>query len=366
MRDLFAKVSNVVVRKNRPASLIHFITNKCNARCDHCFIDFENKTTQKARMKLADVEKLSKSLGPQIMNVNLTGGEPFLCPDIEAIATYYFENSSIDSIYVTTHGGATDRVQSFVERIAPRFPDRKLIISISIDHLGERHDQNRKVQGLFVDALKTYGYLVGYGRNVIPNVSITVSSSNCGDIDEIFDSLVSEHGVTSLTSNIVREEGVYTIPPDEGERILAGYKRLNDLIGSCSQLSGYDESTLLGRMMNKKEAEMVRQIGEVYLEPRYVLPCRAGALLGVIYPNGDVFPCEILAGQPLGNLDDFDFDLTSLWRSRQSEDLRDWIRDTKCNCTFECAWSFNILGSARHQPGLVKAALLGGSTRSKA
>jgi len=357
MRNVIAKVSNIALHKKRPASLVHFITNRCNARCGHCFIDFDDKESQKASMKLADIEKLSKSLGPQIMNINLTGGEPFLSADIAAIATAYFTNSAIDSIYITTHGGLTDRVKAFVQEIAPRFSDRKLIFSISIDHLGERHNEARKVPNLFDDALRTYDFLKAYGRNVIPNVSITVSGTNCDDMDTIVDALVMEHGVTSLTSNIVRDEGVYIIPPHEKERILAGYLRLNSRIASSGELSGYDPGTLLGRMMNHKEAEVVRQIGEVYLEPRYVLPCRAGALLGIIYPNGDVYPCEILENRPMGNLHDHDFDLMSLWDTAQSEELRTWIRDTECNCTFECAWSFNVLGSPRHQPGLALAAL---------
>lgn len=357
MEHLAAKVSNIAFRKKAPASLIHFITNKCNARCGHCFIDFDDDESQRARMELEDVEKLSKSLGPQILNINLTGGEPFLSPDIAAIAEAYLTHSAIESIYITTHGGLTERIEAFVEQVAPKFPDRKLILSISIDHLGEEHDRARKVPNLFRDALKSYEFLKGYGRNVVPNVSITVSDSNCDDMDEIVDRLVSDHGVTSLTSNIVRDEGVYTIPVEKKRQILEGYKRLNARIASAPELSGYDPGTLLGRVMNEKEGIMTAHIAEAYLEPKYVLPCRAGALLGVVYPNGDVFPCEILDDRPLGNLHDYDFDLMKLWSERQAAEVRTWIRDTHCNCTFECAWSFNILGSPRHQPALLKAAL---------
>lgn len=357
MRNLLAKVGNVALRKQRPASLVHFITNRCNARCGHCFIDFDDDESQRAVMQIEDIEKLAKTLGPQIMNINLTGGEPFLSKDIAAIATAYFTHSAIDSIYITTHGGLTDRVAAFVEEIAPRFADRKLIFSISVDHLGEEHNRARKVTNLFADALKTYAYLKAYGRNVTPNVSITVSGTNCDAMDVIFDALVHKHGITALTSNIVRDEGVYVIPPGEKKRILAGYKRLNELIAGSPLLRGYETGGFLGRMMNHKEAEVVRQIGAIYLAPRYVLPCRAGALLGIIYPNGDVYPCEILADRPMGNLHDHDFDLMSLWDTAQSNELRTWIRDTECHCTFECAWSFNVLGSLKHQPGLALAAL---------
>ncbi|MCP4870860.1 MAG: radical SAM protein [Proteobacteria bacterium] len=359
MKRRAAKIANVALRKSSPASLIHFITNRCNARCGHCFIDFEDEGSQKERMRLEDVETLTRSLGPQVMNVNLTGGEPFLSPDITAIAEAYLRNSAIDSVYITTHGGLTERIGRFVEAVAPRFPEAKIIVSISIDHLGERHDRERKVPNLFSDALASYRLLQDYGRNVLPNVSITVSQSNCADVDEVFDGLVSEHGVRSITSNIVRDEGAYTTPRSSRQQILDGYRRLNARIQSSRSLVGYDPDTRLGRMMNRKEAIMVRHIEETWLEPRYVLPCRSGALLGVIHPNGDVFPCEILADRPMGNLRDHDFDLMRLWASPDAEEVRRWIRATRCNCSFECAWSFNILGSPRYQLSLVRAAISG-------
>ena len=34
-----------------------------------------------------------------------------------------------------------------------------------------------------------------------------------------------------------------------------------------------------------------------------------------------------------------------------------FILESKCNCTYECALSYNILGNWRYQPGLLAAAL---------
>ena len=38
-------------------------------------------------------------------------------------------------------------------------------------------------------------------------------------------------------------------------------------------------------------------------------------------------------------------------------DVKKWIKDTNCNCTYECAWSFNILGNMKYQKDLFMAAL---------
>ena len=37
--------------------------------------------------------------------------------------------------------------------------------------------------------------------------------------------------------------------------------------------------------------------------------------------------------------------------------IEKWIKDTNCNCTYECAWSFNILGNMKYQKDLFMAAL---------
>ena len=74
MKNFVRKVKNVVIDQDKPISLIHFITNRCNARCDHCFIDFGNKDSQSAKISIENIEKLSKTFGEQLMNINLTGG----------------------------------------------------------------------------------------------------------------------------------------------------------------------------------------------------------------------------------------------------------------------------------------------------
>ena len=33
---------NALIYKKEPVSIVHFLTNRCNARCSFCFIDFEN------------------------------------------------------------------------------------------------------------------------------------------------------------------------------------------------------------------------------------------------------------------------------------------------------------------------------------
>ena len=71
-------IKNIYFNKKTPISLIHFITNRCNARCSFCFIDFDNTQTFKNELTLEEIDQLTKTLGNTLMNVTFTGGEPFM------------------------------------------------------------------------------------------------------------------------------------------------------------------------------------------------------------------------------------------------------------------------------------------------
>lgn len=84
--------------------------------------------------------------------------------------------------------------------------------------------------------------------------------------------------------------------------------------------------------------------------------CTAGSVLGVIYPDGSVFPCE-MQSRPIGNLRDYGYDFPALWNSKQADTERDRIQDTYCICTHECSLSTNILIQPRAWYSLIRERL---------
>ena len=76
------------------------------------------------------------------------------------------------------------------------------------------------------------------------------------------------------------------------------------------------------------------------------LPCTAGELSAVIFEDGTVRACEVL-DDDIGNLNDVDWDLSKLWGSTAAEGLRHKIKETRCECTWECAQADNVLFQPR-------------------
>ncbi|PIW26444.1 MAG: hypothetical protein COW30_15160 [Rhodospirillales bacterium CG15_BIG_FIL_POST_REV_8_21_14_020_66_15] len=191
------------------------------------------------------------------------------------------------------------------------------------------------------------------------NIAITVSHENHQIVMPLYEHLVEECGIKAVTATIVRDEGVYRIPEDKKKQIAAAYSSLTQRIQKDlrqGRLDGYDVDTLQGRLMNKKNVLVNKIIADTYVNPRYVSPCHAGTLFGVIEANGRVRPCEVL-DRDIGNLRDHEYDFQRIWQSKEAKDLASWIKRSRCHCSYECAWSFNVLGNMRYQPALIAAAL---------
>lgn len=352
---------NALVDRTYPISLVHFVTNRCNARCPFCFIDFDDPKTFHNELTLNEIEKITKSLGPIIKNINLTGGEPFIRKDLVDIAKLYFKNSLIESIYITSNGSLPERVESFLNIISKEFPNRKIIFSLSIDDLPDNHNRIRRINNLFNSVIETYKIIKGFNNtNIDAKIGITVSHENYNNILRIYDLLRKTYNVDAISATLVRDEGIYKTPIVTKKKIQQSYQALTsrikiDLIRG--NLTGYKRSNIQGRLLNQKNIIANNNINKTYIDDKYISPCHASSLFGVIDAKGKVYPCEILKEKCVGDLSNYDFDFIKLWRDDQNKSVSKWIKRTKCHCTYECAWSANILGNIRYHPKLLMAAL---------
>ena len=351
--------ANLLLSRRYPISLVHFVTNRCNARCSFCFIDFDDDRIYHNQLTLDEIDAMTRQLGPHLKNVNLTGGEPFARKDFLEVARCYFNNTDVESIFITSNGSLPDRIEHFVRTLGAEFPDRKIIFSFSTDDFPNRHDEIRRIDGLFANAIKSYQLILAYGGNAMANCSITVSHENCSTVLDLYEHLIEHYGVRAITANLVRDEGVYSTPPEQRKAILEGYSELTERLRRdlrSGRIEGYNPRTVQGRMMNKKNELMYQMVEKSYREPGFISYCHAGSLFGIIGADGTVSPCEVL-DNTYGNLRDYNFDFQKLWFDHEAKKGRNFIRDSKCNCTYECAWTLNILGNAQYLPGMLAAAV---------
>ena len=354
--NLLRTVKNIYFSKNEPVSIVHFLTNRCNARCSFCFIDFDDPNTFKGELTLHEIEKLTKNLGKSLLNVNLTGGEPFARKDIVDIAKLYIKNSTVQSMYITTNASLPDRVENFANEITAFEKNIELTFQISIDDFPEKHNKVRKIENLFENCIDTYFRLKKHKSNVNPVVSVTVTHENCDDIENIFNYLVYESNIDSLKCTIVRDEGVYKTPREKREKIYSAYNWLTNKINELSKKGGiknYNTKSLQGKLHNRKDKISWDLTKKMYLKPHYISPCHAGSLFGIITAAGLVYPCEILEDKILGDLRKNNMDFMKIWKNKETLETKNFIKKSHCHCTYECALTYNILGNWRYQPSLM-------------
>ena len=357
--EVLRVLKNNYITKEKPFSIVHFITNRCNARCKHCFINFDDPNTFKGELTIDEIRQVTKTLGNSLFNVNLTGGEPFLRQDIYEIVQAYFENTNIDSIFITTNGRFTKLTKIFLDRFIASGLKKNIIFSLSIDNFKEAHDENRRAE-LYDHVIETYNLIKNYNKpNIMANVAITVTDHNYDKVIELYEYLKEKEKITAITATAMREEGVIKkIDPKIKKNIYEVYSKLvatikDDIISG--KLEGFKRG-MQGTIMNSKNMIVNSMFEKIYLKDEYISHCPAGALFGVIGAEGTIYGCEIL-NKPLGNLRDNDLNFMKIWKNEKTQEFKKFVKDTKCHCSYECAWSINIISNKEYIPQLINLSI---------
>ena len=92
---MLGAIGDYLVTKRMKHMIVH-VTNACNFRCDHCFVDFESK---KRDLKLDEYKKLGAD-SESLLWLDIGGGEPFLRKDLADIICAF--DSKI--VHIPTNG----------------------------------------------------------------------------------------------------------------------------------------------------------------------------------------------------------------------------------------------------------------------
>jgi len=348
------KLAKNIFLPRGPIFLVHFVTNRCNASCAHCFI-FQKKISPRylgEELTLEEIEKIVTSLSSSLVNASLTGGEPFLRSDLVKIVNLYAQKAGVKSINISTNASLPLKIRDSASQMLKQNPETNFSISLSIDHLGKKHDQNRKFPGLFKRLLKTYRLLKKLrSEKLVVNFNLTVMDKNENDLEEIFQFLTKKLGARSISSTALR----FSRQASRTGFKVENYALLNRLIdqgflnGQLDGLRGFWGADFY----NAKNILLQEAVEKTLREKRFLTPCQAGRLAAVLQANGDVYPCELL-DRKIGNLAEFDFNFPRLWQSKKAQKIRHFIRDSRCFCTYECFWGVNFLANPRFYPPILK------------
>lgn len=277
------------------------VTHRCICRCAMCNI-------WKIPAEVADLDLeqwLTLLSSPALRNLrelDLTGGEPFLRPDLSELLSRIGTMKaktfpSLRTLSITTNGILTDKVLEVVDRsIAPlQACGIDLVLACGMDAVGNLHDRIRNYPGAWERLHKTLTGLQEIRKdhaNLILGIKTTIVPLNVSELYRIAD-FAEENGLFTIISPCIITQNRF-----------ANLDRVKDLrFGPCDikKIINFYESPKFAWSGHREAMLGYLQSGKI------TKPCTAGYNTLFVRHNGQVFPCPVLA-ESLGNIQEQSLD----------------------------------------------------------
>lgn len=308
--------------------LILHVTKKCNMRCGHCFVDLDDSGNE---LSLADIKTIADSL-PELIWLDIGGGEPLLRDGLDRIISFF----RFKELSIPTNGWDTEAI---FEKMAPihEMTSGNLVVTLSLDGMRRTHDEIR-CGGSFDRTERTFKKLKS-----IAGIRVKFNTVLCEkNYSEIMDLMRFVKDLGADFHSIIMLRGLprnpsMRLPPPERIRALAGD------IYRIQRSYDYGRTGMLSRIQRNYQAYKEDLNLRILEDKKQAIPCLAGRSHAVIWPGGDVSPCELLP--PVGNIREKS--ITEILGGREMQDAIASIRKGNCFCTHDCNMIENILFNPR-------------------
>ena len=359
-KNYYSHLSKSIYKKNQlPSFFIFYPTSRCNMTCSHCFYhDSLNKKFNE--LTLEEIDKFTKTMDP-LLQLVITGGEPYIRDDIDKIVKIFYDNTNVPNISIPSNGFFKDKMIKKITNMMEWCPELVLNQDISIDGLYDEHEKIRGIKGCFnraIDTIKALKELQKKYNRINIGTITTFTSQNQHNFPDIIKGIYEIAKPDNIAINLVRGHPKEKVNVNLDMSLYREAVKFRDNLFYSKKMSGHS------RFKGNKLATAARiilneKIPQIHETNKYQMPCYAGNLSGVMYPEGDVHPCEILDdSHRIGNIRAFDLDFRKLWLSQKAKDEVKFIRGTNCFCTHECFNTVNILFNTKFYPRLIKTAFM--------
>ncbi|MGD0538515.1 MAG: radical SAM protein [Verrucomicrobiota bacterium] len=340
-----------------PRFLTFIVTFTCNARCVMC--DSWRKPSPE-ELTTAEIAAIFEQLPPLDM-VRLTGGEPFVRPDLLDIARLVRQHLVPLVLHVTTNGFLTRRIVEFCEQ-RPR--DLPLNLLVSLDGTEARHNEVRGRDTAWETATDTLCALAPRQRELNLSLGVNQTVLDAGDVEEYrrLRDCLQPLGIRHHVVIAYRNSATYSVAGegDAAPTQPGGFGAFGELpTRALRELLDLAEADLVLAPLPERVAKryylrgLWRRLLDHASEPQP--PCVALRSHLRLYPNGDVPTCQFNSRR-VGNLRRQRF--AEVGAGGRAGTQRDWVR--RCaGCWAEC----EVLPNALYSGDLWRSLLPAGGTR---
>jgi MoaA/NifB/PqqE/SkfB family radical SAM enzyme len=299
-RDLVNTFVNARLHPIRPTVLIYNCTWVCDAKCTMCSNwKFGDRKTD---MTLAQLEPvLADPFWGAVENLNISGGEPTTRNDLpDMVEVFHRHLPRLRKIGINTTGLTPHRAIPMLTRIVEFCASKDILISIrvSLDGIGDIHNQVRAVKGGFDKACKTIDAMQALAAkrdNFQFGLAATIFATNMEDAENILAWARTKN--LDLVFNMLRFTDAMLHNKELEEQI--GFRQREEAFMRKFFLDRVQEESVLSgqSFMYLHYADM---IANGY---HRTMPCPFQSQGLLLNPNGDLHYCE--NSEKIGNvLDD--------------------------------------------------------------
>jgi len=297
VKGLGFRVAFAAALPERPTFMIMQTTVACNSRCRMCSIW---KMVPENELALDEVVRVFKD--PYLNKLrwlNLTGGEPFMRQNFAEIVKAAADNlPNLEIIAIPSNGFMPDRVEKVTRQMLEYLKGKDILlnVNISIDGIGEKHEEIRRIPGGFEKCLESLRRLQAIGKEnpqLESGVEAIITALNVGEMRKIYEGLKDKTDHVNLTPAII-----------------SSYYLGNEQMASDVKLKAPDIAEMLGFLKEMEEKEPAyayyfNNVRSIYLHGHRTFPCLMGWKSMYMNAEGDVFPCHLLGPDyKMGNVRD--------------------------------------------------------------
>lgn len=317
-----------------PMNLTIGVSFNCNSRCQTC-----NAWKKKSKdLTLGEWDKIFQSLGGAPFWFTVSGGEPFLRKDLAEVVKSLYRNCQPKIINIPTNGLLYQIIPQKVEEILKSCPKSQIIVNLSLDGIGKKHDLIRGVPGSFEKAMKTYKALRDLKYpNFTLGIHTVISKFNIDEIPQIYKHLIKLNPDSYVTEIAEEREELDTkgmdIAPSADKYSQAVDFLLREIkkVGQRPIHPWWKRFKKISRITQAFRIQYYQIVKKVLKQKKQIIPCYAGFASAQISPSGNVWPCCIKA-ESIGNLAENNFNFKKIWLSKKADEIRQEIKSKKCYC----------------------------------
>ena len=334
--------NNAPLPMNFTVSLLY----SCNSRCNTCNV-YEKRVEN---LTLNEYDKIFSQLGEAPYWFTFSGGEPFLRKDIVDCVKLAYDHCKPGIINIPTNGSLYKVIPGRVEEMIDYCQESDIIINLSLDEIGEKHNKIRGFPGNWDRAMKTYEALSKFRDkpNFTLGIHTVISNFNVDNFPEIYKHLIKMDPDSYITE--IAEERVELGTMAGG--ITPSYEKYKNVIDFLTAEMKKSKLHGVARIAQAFRLEYYEMVKRNLLEDKQIIPCFAGVTSCQISPDGDVWPCCIRADS-MGNLREYNYDFKAIWNSRSAKKIRASIKARECSCPLANASYTNLLVSPKSMTKIV-------------